>query len=57
MFANYHLLEYIHWVHVGYIYIYIYIPIFSKLIYHNQMYIQRYINLKKYTHFITLDIS
>jgi hypothetical protein len=54
----YHLSEYTHWVHayVGY-------TIYFTLFFQNQytlikcIFKERYVNLKKYTHFITLDIS
>jgi hypothetical protein len=50
-----HLPEYSHRVWVGYI-IYFHF-FFSKSIDLNQMHIQGYIHLEKYTHFINLDVS
>jgi hypothetical protein len=51
----YRLLGYTHQIQVGYI-IFTKYPYFSISIYFNQMDTQRYIILKKYTHFITLNI-
>jgi hypothetical protein len=54
----YHLSEYTHWVreYIGYT---IYFTLFfqNQYIFIKCIFKERYINLKKYTHFITLDIS